>query len=158
MKPKNDPTNLAIHRLGPGDDTLFHGMLGLFAAAFDDTENYSTARPGLTYRKALLSRDDVVMLVALDGQNVAGALVAYELRKFEQERSELYIYDLAVTEAWRRRGVATAMIDNLKTIAKTNGHWVVYVQADYGDEPAIALYTKLGTCENVMHFNIALDE
>ena len=41
---------------------------------------------------------------------------------------------------------------------------MIYVQPDYGDEPAIALYTKLGVRytklgvrENVMHFDIAVD-
>jgi aminoglycoside 3-N-acetyltransferase I len=38
------------------------------------------------------------------------------------------------------------------------GAWVVYVQADYGDEPAIALYTKLGVREDVMHFDIDVAE
>jgi aminoglycoside 3-N-acetyltransferase I len=37
-----------------------------------------------------------VALVALDGPAVVGALAGYELPKFEQERSEFYIYDLAV--------------------------------------------------------------
>jgi aminoglycoside 3-N-acetyltransferase I len=37
-----------------------------------------------------------------------GGLIAYELEKFERARSELYIYDLAVAEDHRRRGVATA--------------------------------------------------
>jgi aminoglycoside 3-N-acetyltransferase I len=32
--------------------------------------------------------------------------------------------------------------------------WVVMVQADYGDDPAIALSTKLGTCEVVLNFDI----
>lgn len=31
---------------------------------------------------------------------------------------------------------------------------VIYVQAVQGDEPAVALYTKLGMRENVMHFDI----
>ena len=31
---------------------------------------------------------------------------------------------------------------------------MIYVQADYGDDPAIALYDKLGTREDVMHFDI----
>lgn len=157
MKPKTHRKNLAIRRLRPGDDTLFHGMLDLFAEVFDDAESYSTARPGQAYRSALLARDDVAMLVALDDQTLAGALVAYELRKFEQERSEFYIYDLAVAQAWRRRGIATALIDHLKTIAKTNGGWVVYVQADDGDDPAIALYSKLGRREKILHFDLFLD-
>ena len=82
-------------------------------------------------------------------------LAAYELQKLEQERSEIYIYDLAVAEAARRRGIATAVIQRLREIAVLRGAWVIYVQADYGDEPAIALYTKLGSREDVMHFDIA---
>jgi len=34
---------------------------------------------------------------------------------------------------------------------------MLYVQADYGDDPAIALYEKLGTREDVMHFDIAVE-
>jgi aminoglycoside 3-N-acetyltransferase I len=36
--------------------------------------------------------------------------------------------------------------------------WVIYVQADYGDNSAIALYAKLGARENVMHFDIAVKD
>jgi aminoglycoside 3-N-acetyltransferase I len=157
VSPSTHLDSLSIHRLVSGDDLRFSAMLDLFAEAFDDPESYSSARPKKDYRQALLSRADVVAIVALAGQNVVGALVAYELCKFEQERSEFYIYDLAVVEEWRRRGVATAMIEDLKAIARTNGSSVVYVQADYGDEPAVALYTKLGTREDVVHFDLSLD-
>ena len=34
---------------------------------------------------------------------------------------------------------------------------MLYVQADYGDDPAIALYEKLGTREDVVHFDIAVE-
>ena len=74
--------------------------------------------------------------------------------KFEQARSEIYIYDLAVAQSHRRRGIATALIEELQRIAAASGAYVIYVQADYGDEPAIALYTKLGVREDVMHFDI----
>jgi aminoglycoside 3-N-acetyltransferase I len=84
---------------------------------------------------------------------VAG-LVAYVLEKFEQERTEIYIYDLAVAERVRRRGIATALIRALQAIAKVRGAWVIYVQADYGDDPAIRLYESLGQREDVMHFDI----
>jgi aminoglycoside 3-N-acetyltransferase I len=33
---------------------------------------------------------------------------------------------------------------------------VIYVQADKGDDPAIALYTRLGIREDVLHFDIAV--
>ena len=61
---------------------------------------------------------------------------------------------LPSTKTHRRQGVATALIEQLGEIASGRGAWVIYVQADYGDEPAIALYTKLGRREDVMHFDI----
>ena len=88
--------------------------------------------------------------------NVIGGLAAYELRKFEQKRSEIYIYDLAVAQEWRRRGIATSLIAHLKTIAKERGAYVIYVQADLGDDPAIEFYAKLGVKEDVLHFDIAV--
>jgi aminoglycoside 3-N-acetyltransferase I len=77
------------------------------------------------------------------------------LKKFEQERSEIYIYDLAVAAAHRREGIATALIQELKKVAVARGAYVMFVQADVGDETAIALYSKLGTREDVLHFDIA---
>ncbi len=50
--------------------------------------------------------------------------------------------------------MATALIGHLQTVAAERGAWVIYVQADYGDDPAVALYEKLGTREEVMHFDI----
>ena len=42
-------------------------------------------------------------------------------------------------------GVATALIGRLGEIAAERGAWVMFVQADPPDAPAIALYDKLGT-------------
>ncbi len=35
------------------------------------------------------------------------------------------------------------------------GAYVIFIQADHGDEPAVALYTKLGAREEVLHFDIS---
>jgi aminoglycoside 3-N-acetyltransferase I len=83
-----------------------------------------------------------------------GGLAAYELRKFEQERSEIYIYDLAVALSHRRQGIATALIEALRGIARARGATVIFVQADVPDAAAIALYTKLGSREDVLHFDV----
>jgi aminoglycoside 3-N-acetyltransferase I len=101
---------------------------------------------------------DFIALVAIRGGDVIGGLTAYVLRKFEQERNEVYIYDLAVASQHRRRGIATGLIERLKFIAKARRAHVIYVQADPGDEPAIALYAKIGVREDVLHFDIAVEE
>lgn len=151
-------TMIEIQRLAAGDEALFRKLNIVFAAAFDDQESYAAKPPSDAYLTRLLSKGHVFVLVATDGCEVVGGLVAYELEKFEQERSEIYIYDLAVTEAYRRQGIATALIGKLREIAAGRGTWVIYVQADYGDGPAVALYTKLGTREDVMHFDIPVQK
>ena len=94
----------------------------------------------------------------MHGAEVVGGLAAYELPKFERIRREIYIYDLAVAETHRRRGLARGLILELKRIARARGAYVIYVQADLVDAPAIALYESLGTREDVLHFDIAVDE
>ena len=68
--------------------------------------------------------------MARHGDEVVGGLAAYELRKFERERREIFIYDLAVAQEHRRRGVATGAINELKRIARQRGAYVIFVQAD----------------------------
>lgn len=149
--------NYSVRTLAPDDTVLLREMLGVFGRAFEDVDRYCSQQPDEGYLGKLLASDTFIAIAALSDHVVVGALVAYELRKFEQAVSEIYIYDLAVEETHRRAGVATAMIDTLKQIAVTRNASVIYVQADYGDEPAIALYTKLGSREDVMHFDIEVN-
>jgi aminoglycoside 3-N-acetyltransferase I len=129
-------------------------MLGLFSDAFDDPESYLNHPPNDTYLTRLLASDTFIAVAAFAAGQVVGGLTGYVLHKFEQERSEFYIYDLAVAEEFRRQGIATELINSIKRIAQQRGIYVIFVQADYGDDPAVALYTKLGTREDVMHYDI----
>ena len=129
-------------------------MLAMFGDAFGEPHTYRGAQPRDAYLARLLGSDTFIALAALKGDDVVGGIAAYVLPKFEQERSEVYIYDLAVAEAHRRQRIATDLIEELQRIAASRGAYVIFVQADYGDDPAIALYTKLGTREDVLHFDI----
>ncbi len=143
-------------RVLEGEDVaLARDMLKLFGREFEDESTYSDKQPEDRYLHKLLSSDTFVAIVAQVENRVVGGLAGYVLPKFEQARSEFYIYDLAVDAGYRRRGVATAMIERLKRLASTRGIHVIFVQADLGDDAAIALYTKLGIREDVLHFDIA---
>lgn len=145
-----------IRRITSSDIRLMEALSATFAVAFNDLETYAGKHPSANYLQRLLGNDSFIALAALKGLEVVGGLAAYELMKFEQERSEIYIYDLAVASAHRREGIATALIEALKVIAAHRGAYVIFVQADTGieDEPAIALYSKLGKREDVLHFDI----
>ena len=147
---------VSVRLLTPDDVGLMESLLTTFGEAFNEAETYSSKRPAAEYLKQLLGGDSFIALAALKGGRVVGGLAAYELKKFEQQRSEVYIYDLAVSVAHRRERIATALINELKQIAESRGVYVIFVQADIGDEPAIALYTKLGVREDVLHFDIAV--
>lgn len=145
----------AIRRLGSGDIPLMRQLLGVFAEAFEEPETYLADQPDDVYLTELLSSRTFAAIVAISGDSVVGGLAGYLLPKFEQRRTEFYIYDLAVLESHRRQGIATRLIQEVRATARELGAWVIYVQADYVDEPAVALYSKLGSREEVLHFDIA---
>lgn len=151
----DNPSRPDIRQLCPADTALAHELLDVFGAAFDDEATYDAAASSHSYLAKLLDRDHFIALVALVEGKVVGGIAAYEMEKLEQERSEIHLYDLAVLENHRRRHIATKLIDALREIAVKRRAQLVYVQADQGDEPAIALYTGLGTRAEVLHFDIA---
>ena len=51
---------------------------------------------------------------------------------------------------------ATRLIMELRELAAERGAYVMFVQADLGDDPAIALYSKLGQREDLLHFDIPI--
>jgi len=148
--------DIIIRQLFKEDEEVMRSLLRVFGDAFDDVDTYYNAQPEPEYLEHLLSKDHFIALVALKHGEVVGGLAAYELDKFEQERSEIYIYDLAVSAEHRRGGIATELIRKLEDIAAHRGAYVIVVQADPGDEPAVKLYTKLGVREDVLHFDITV--
>jgi aminoglycoside 3-N-acetyltransferase I len=151
-------SDTSIRLLDSDDVPLMESLIAVFGEAFGESDTYAAKRPSANYLARLLGSDTFIALVALVGGKVVGGLAAYELRKFEQQRTEIYIYDLAVAEAHRRKGIASALIRELQRIGARRGAYVIFVQADHGDDPAIELYTKLGTREDVLHFDIPVSK
>jgi aminoglycoside 3-N-acetyltransferase I len=129
----------------------------LFGEVFGEPETYTGSPPESAYCESSLGRDDLLLAVAAQDDQLIGGVAAYLLRKFEQGRSEVYIYDLAVAADHRRRGVATELIEEVRRFGRENGAWTVFVQADVvpEDEPARQLYRKLASEEiTAFHFDI----
>jgi len=83
---------LEIRRLGPGDDEL--------------VAKVATREP----RTALLDDPRALFLVALDGGEPVGLVLAYELSRRHGHAVTLCIYEVDVDAAWQRRGVASHLL------------------------------------------------
>lgn len=140
--------------LSEDDVALLKSLLAVFGEAFGEPHTYQGAVPRDEYLKGLLGSGHFIALVALTGNIVVGGLAAYELRKFEQQRKEIHIYDLAVSAEHRRKHIATNLIRTLRNLARDRGAYLIFVQADQGDTPAIRLYESLGKREDIHHFDI----
>lgn len=141
-------------QLQSSDATPLKQLLLVFGKAFEDIATYQGAIPSDDYLDRLLAKPHFIAVVAMDGDMVVGGLTSYELDKPEQERREVYIYDLAILEEHRRKGLATGLIKTLNSIAVERNAYAVYVQADTVDLPAIALYESLGKKESGYHFDL----
>ena len=143
---------LEVRRLGPADTELIPEINRMYGEAFAEVDEYISDPPGKERRCELLGNDNMVLIAAFDAGEVIGALTAYVLPKIEQNRSELFLYDLAVRDTHRRRGVATRLIEEARAIARERDVWMMFIQADVGDEAPIALYRMLSVDEGVSHY------
>lgn len=140
--------DIIIARLTEQDVPKLQKLNELFGEVFEDADNYRSHPPRSEYLADFLAqRQNIVLVAEHDGQ-IVGGLVAYCLTKFEQERKEVYLYDLAVSADHQRQGVGKMLMNELRATAKSLGAYIVFVQADEGDE-AVAFYESLQPVENL---------
>jgi aminoglycoside 3-N-acetyltransferase I len=138
----------SISRLGATDAQRLKALNQLFGTIFEDAGSYSDYKPSDNYLKNFLADEKHIVLIAEAENEIAGGLVAYALSKFERERTEVYLYDVAVANHMQRHGIGRQLISELRAVAKSIGAYVVFVQADEDDE-AVSFYESLGPTENL---------
>lgn len=148
------PATTTVRTLGPDDVPALRALLAVFGDAFEDPERYTAAPPDEAYLRALLASPGFFAIGAWQGTEVVGGITGYVLPKPERLQRELYLYDLAVAEAHRRRGLATALIGEARALARRLGAEVVFVQADVEDGPALALYERFAPGLEVRQYDI----
>ena len=58
--------------------------------------------------------------------------------------TEMFLYELAVDEPVRRRGIGTALVQALRTLARERGCYGLFVFTDADNEAALATYARAG--------------
>jgi len=116
-----------VRRLGPGDEAVVRRLAEDAAPQSD-----------------LLAEERTIFLVAFDGHDPVGFLLAYELLRRRGDRSQLFVYEVEVDDGRRRQGVATALFRELGRIAGERGIRHGFVLTNEANEAAMELYRSLG--------------
>lgn len=74
----------------------------------------------------------------------AGFVTAVELLHPDKPRPEMFVYELGVEPAFRRRGVATALMRRLVELCHERGCGEMFVLTDDDNQGAHATYRKVG--------------
>ena len=121
-----------IRRLGPGDDALVVAAEHLFDGP---------ARPDATAR--FLAEPGHHLLVAYDGERPVGMVTGVETTH-PDKGTEMFVYELAVDEADRGRGIGRALVRTLADLARDAGCYGMWVLTDDDNPAAVRAYTAAG--------------
>jgi ribosomal protein S18 acetylase RimI-like enzyme len=127
-------SGVSVRRLGRDD-----------AASASDALRDLYHRDPFDQRRAaeVLGDESNVLLIGEIAGTPAGYCFAHLLDRLDGGRA-LFIYDIATGEAFRRRGVATAIVTTLLELARIAGCAKVFVVTERSNEAATGLYASLG--------------
>ena len=87
-----------------------------------------------------------ILLLAMDGDKIAGAVIAHKLLHPAGE-SSLYVHELDTHPDYRRQGVATVLMNKCKELAKEMGLTEVWLGTETDNNAANAFYKTLDPYE-----------
>jgi GNAT superfamily N-acetyltransferase len=123
------PSGIEIRLLQPGDEDIVHAL---------------ATHEGAGDPEALLADPRTLFLVAFDGAEPVGLVLAHELPRRHGDRSKLFVYEVDVAESHHRRGVASALLARLAELARERGIGVGFVLTEPDNAAANALYASVG--------------
>lgn len=153
MASKQEETQ--ILRLQQNDLERFVDLIKLFDKVFD-MESFSW--PQESHLRELLNKDDFEVWVALKSNTVVGGLTTYLFKQYYSEKPIAYIYDLAVAEDHRRKGIGKNLIETVKKCYAMSGFEDIFVQAETVDKNALEFYrsTNPSREEKMIYFSYSL--
>jgi ribosomal protein S18 acetylase RimI-like enzyme len=100
--------------------------------------------PSVEYLSRFLTRSDNLLIVAIDGDQPVGYLVAYLLDRVDREQQMMFFYEIMVAESHRRRGIGKHMIAELKAVCRTTRVMKMWVPTGRSNIAATRLYASTG--------------
>lgn len=148
--------HVSIEKLEAHAIDQFIELIRVFDVVFD-MDGFKM--PPSAYLQRVLAQDTFWVFVAVVDDKVVGGLTAYVLPQYYTQRPLVYLYDLAVSHDYQRRGIGSQLVAGLNNYCRSLGIDEVFVQADGDDVEAINFYRATGgLAEQVVHFTYPLTE
>jgi Acetyltransferases len=147
---KREPKPIEIKRLNQSDLQFFKSLIDLFNIVFEEDRSNIGNDGNLA---GLLGNPQFLVMAALAEKEVVGGLTAYELPMYYADRSEVFVYDMAIKPEYQRMGIGKELIRSLKAECSRKGVREFFVLAHEEDEHAIEFYHSTGgKSERVVNF------
>ncbi|WP_329250114.1 GNAT family N-acetyltransferase [Streptomyces sp. NBC_01478] len=95
------------------------------------------------WTERFLTADGHHLFLAYDGESVVGFVSGVETIH-PDKGTEMLLYELAVAEPYRRRGIGRALVRRLDALARERGCYGMWVLIDTGNDVALATYRSAG--------------
>jgi aminoglycoside 3-N-acetyltransferase I len=141
-------SGVLVRRLCSSDVAIARRTFAAMLEAFEEEPNVLSDG----YVERLLSRPHFWAISASIGDEVIGGLTAHTLAMTRNESDEVFLYDIAVLERFRRLGAGRMLIDCLRQSALDVGISVVFVPVDEQDGEALEFYRSLRGAESPVRF------
>mgnify|MGYP003565254098 CR=1 FL=1 len=96
----------------------------------------------LSFEGELASRNGRNYIVKSSSDGDGEQVAAYAF--FRRAADEVHLLKIAVTPAWRRKGIATRLLQHCFAVSAAQGANSVHLEVRSSNLPAIGLYLKLG--------------
>lgn len=123
---------MRIVRLGPGDEETVTGAGALFDSP-----------PSAEATARFLSSETHHLFMAFEGDDAVGFVTGVETTH-PDKGTEMFLYELSVDPAHRKRGIATALVDELSRFARERACCGMWVATEPDNAAAIATYGSAG--------------
>jgi aminoglycoside 3-N-acetyltransferase I len=132
--------DITARRLNANDEMVAQHLFSLMTNVFGEQQLLLRD----AYLERLLASEQFWVIAAFSGGELLGGLTAHSLAMTRAESAEVFIYDIAVHEKHRRKGVGKMLVATLRKHCREQSVDAVFVPADDEDPHALDFYKAIG--------------
>ena len=134
-----------IRRLGPADVARAEAAVRAFKRPWPSADSHDALLASNSLSAFLANPANFLLVAVAENQpDPVGYLLAYRLERPDRQASQMFIYEVDVAEGWRRRGLASALLEEIRRLARAEGMFEAFVLTSRGNEAARSLYARTG--------------